>query len=123
MPKFSDKTFDTIKWIALIVLPASGTAYFGLASQFGLPGAPQVAGAVTIAVTFLGTILGFSTKQYNSDLKTLEAAGFGPPTDGVVELETDPGGIKRANLILEGDPETLLMNNDVITFRVKKPAA
>lgn len=40
--------------------------------------------------------------------------------DGYVELEEDPGGIIRANLIMEGDPETLLQTKSSIRFKIKR---
>ena len=42
--------------------------------------------------------------------------------DGYVELEEDPGGVKRANLVIEGDPETLLQRKKSIRFGVKRSA-
>lgn len=32
-----NKTYDLLKWVALILLPALGALYFGLASIWGLP--------------------------------------------------------------------------------------
>ena len=40
--------------------------------------------------------------------------------DGFVELEEDPGGVVRANLIVNGDPETLLTTKKSIHFKVKR---
>lgn len=42
--------------------------------------------------------------------------------DGYVELEEDPGGVKRANLVIEGDPETLLQRKKSIRFGIKRSA-
>lgn len=62
--KMSNKVYDTLKWIAMILLPAVGTLYFALASNWGLPFAEQIVGTVTAFDTFLGVILGISTYQY-----------------------------------------------------------
>ena len=35
--KMSNKTYDTLKWIAQYLLPAAGTLYFALAGIWGLP--------------------------------------------------------------------------------------
>lgn len=40
--------------------------------------------------------------------------------DGYVQLEEDPGGVIRANLIMNGDPETLLQTKKSIHFQVKR---
>lgn len=69
--KFSNKTYDFLKWIAQYLLPAAGTLYFALAGIWGFPYGEQVVGTITAVDTFLGVILGISTIQYNkSDSST-----------------------------------------------------
>ena len=63
--KFIQKTYNTLKWIAMYLLPAAGTLYFALAGIWGLPYGEQVVGTITAVDTFLGVILGISTAQYN----------------------------------------------------------
>ncbi len=60
----SNKTYDTLKWIAMIVLPALGTLYFALAGIWGLPYGEQVVGTITAVDTFLGALLGISSASY-----------------------------------------------------------
>ena len=60
----SNKTYDVLKWIAQILLPALGTLYFALASIWGFPYAEQIVGTITAIDAFLGIILGISTAQY-----------------------------------------------------------
>lgn len=62
--KFSNKTYDVLKWIAQYLLPALGTLYFALASIWGLPYGEQVVGTITALDTFLGVILGISSAGY-----------------------------------------------------------
>ena len=61
----SNKVYDTLKWIAMYLLPAVGTLYFALAGIWGLPYGEQIVGTITAIDTFLGVILGISTVQYN----------------------------------------------------------
>ena len=61
----NNKVYDVLKWIAMVLLPALGTLYFGLAGIWGMPAAEQVVGTITVVDTFLGVILGISTAQYN----------------------------------------------------------
>ena len=61
----SNKVYDTLKWIAMYLLPAVGTLYFALAGIWGLPYGEQIVGTITAIDTFLGVILGISTTQYN----------------------------------------------------------
>ena len=61
----SNKTFDTLKWIAQICLPALGTLYFGLAKIWNLPYSEEIVGTITAIDLFLGALLGISTLEYN----------------------------------------------------------
>lgn len=61
----SNKTYDILKFIAQIVLPALGTLYFALSSIWGLPYGEQIVGTITAVDAFLGALLGVSTVQYN----------------------------------------------------------
>lgn len=63
----SNKMYDVLKWIAMYLLPASGTLYFALSGIWGFPCGEQVVGTVTALDTFLGVILGISTAQYNNE--------------------------------------------------------
>lgn len=60
----SNKTYDTLKWIAQYLLPASGTLYFALAGIWGFPYGEEVVGTITAVDTFLGVLLGISSTQY-----------------------------------------------------------
>lgn len=63
--KLSNKVYDILKWIVMIVIPALTTAYVGLAAVWGWPYAEPVAKTSAIICTLLGAILGISTIQYN----------------------------------------------------------
>lgn len=60
----SNKTYDILKYIAQIVLPALGTLYFALSTIWGLPYGEQVVGTITAIDAFLGALLGISTAQW-----------------------------------------------------------
>lgn len=62
--KLSNKTYDILKWIAQLLLPAVATLYFALAGIWGFPYGEQIVGTITAIDTFLGVILGISTAQY-----------------------------------------------------------
>ena len=61
----NDKTYNILKWVALVLLPALGALYFGLAGIWGFPYGEQIVGTITVIDTFLGVIIGISTVQYN----------------------------------------------------------
>lgn len=62
--KLSNTTYDILKWIATLLLPALGTLYFALASIWGFPYGEQIVGTITAVDAFLGVILGISTSSY-----------------------------------------------------------
>lgn len=61
----SNKVYDILKWIAMIVLPALATLYLGLSNVWGLPYGEEVSTTITLVNTFLGAVLMISTSQYN----------------------------------------------------------
>ena len=63
----SNRVYDILKWIALVVLPALGTLYFALAGIWNFPYGEQVVGTIMAIDTFLGALLGISTVQYNKN--------------------------------------------------------
>lgn len=65
--KLSNKTYDILKWIAQILLPACGTLYFALSKIWGLPLATEVVGTVAAVDTFLGALLGISSMSYKKN--------------------------------------------------------
>ena len=65
----NNKTYDILKWIAQIVLPAIGTLYFALGSIWGLPYVEQIVGTITAIDAFLGALLGISSSRYNKEDK------------------------------------------------------
>ena len=68
--KLSNKVYDVLKWIALILLPAVGTLYFALAKIWGFPHATEIVGTISAVDAFLGAILGISTHNYHTDGET-----------------------------------------------------
>lgn len=61
----SNKLYDALKWIAMVLLPALATLYLALAGIWGFPYGEQVVGTITAINTFLGVCLGISSAQYN----------------------------------------------------------
>jgi len=107
------KVYDKLKFLVLILLPAFSTFYFAFGNIWGFPNVEKVIGSVTATELFLGAIIGISAASYKrSDARI----------DGEIHLGIDGGGISAANLVVPGDPETMLMTRDEITFKVIKPS-
>lgn len=64
-----NKTYDILKYIAQVVLPALGTLYFALAGIWGFPYGEAIVGTITAVDTFLGVLLGISSKKYYERLE------------------------------------------------------
>lgn len=67
--KMSNKTYDVLKFIAGIVLPALATLYAALAGIWSLPYPEQIPATIMAVDTFLGVVLGISTAKYNKAIK------------------------------------------------------
>ena len=63
----SNRTYDILKWVALVFLPALGTLYFALAGIWNFPYGEQIVGTITAIDTFLGGLLGVSSMKYDSE--------------------------------------------------------
>lgn len=64
----SNKTYDILKYIAQVVIPAVGTLYFALAGIWGFPYGEQIVGTLTAIDTFLGVLLKLSSDNYYKEL-------------------------------------------------------
>lgn len=109
--KITGKTYDVLKFLAQIVFPALGSAYFALASIWGLPAAEQVVGTIVVLDTFLGAVLQISASSFNATT-----------AKGVINVEPKPGGGKMFNLVLDGNPEEELETATRAIFEVKSTA-
>ena len=66
--KMNDKTYNLLKWIAMVVLPAMGTLYFALAGIWGFPFGEEIVGTITAIDSFLGALLGISSAAYKKNM-------------------------------------------------------
>lgn len=51
-------TYDILKWVGLLCIPACAAAYSGLAAIWGWPSAGEVAQTAAIVSTAIGCLLG-----------------------------------------------------------------
>lgn len=109
----SNKTYDTLKWIAQILLPALGALYFALSDLWNLPKVTEVVGTIAAVDTFLGVLLGITAAGYK---KTNDPhAGF------LQQTGVDPHtGMPDLGLTLTKTP-TELLGKKTITLHVDNP--
>lgn len=65
----SNKTYDILKWIVITVLPALLTLFGVIGATLGFGFTDTVITIGTAVITFLGTILGISSVNYNKNKK------------------------------------------------------
>lgn len=71
--KLSNKMYDVLKWVVIIVLPAISALYSGLAGVWGWPYAEQIVSTISCITVFLGAVLGFSSAKYKRSTLDEEA--------------------------------------------------
>ena len=65
----SNATFDFLKWVCIIGLPAIATLWFTLGKIWGFPYLSEIEATIIAIDTFLGALLGISTIQYNKEIE------------------------------------------------------
>lgn len=63
----TDKTYDILKRVALIVIPALATFVNAVGIVWGIPYANEATATITALGVFLGAALGVSSKNYEPD--------------------------------------------------------
>jgi hypothetical protein len=69
---FSNKIYDILKWIAIIVLPALATLVKVVFTIWGIPCGTEIATTITAFATFLGALLMISNANYQKTLDEFE---------------------------------------------------
>ena len=105
--KMDNKTYDTLKWIAQIVLPALGTLYAALAVIWNFPYGEQIVGTIAAIDTFLGAILKKSSDEYEGD--------------GTLIVDTSDPLKDIYSIAIDGYPE-MLAEKDQVLLKVNRPA-
>lgn len=104
----SDKAYAIVKWFVAVVMPAFSSLYFGLGNIYEWANVENVIGTSALITTFLGAVMGLSSKQYN------KSVGHGD----IVVREED--GQMKQSLQLEKTPEELAELSKVIFQVVHK---
>lgn len=71
--KLSDKTYDFLKILGTIIIPALAVFYTTLAEIWGLPFAEEVPKTIMAIDLLLNSCLGFSTANYYKELAKADA--------------------------------------------------
>ena len=85
----TNKTYDILKYIAQIVLPALGALYAALSPLWGLPYAEAIVGTIAAIDTFLGALLQISSNKYYNDGKDVACNITLNPDDDTASFNFD----------------------------------
>ena len=64
--KLSNKQYDIIKWVALVVIPALATLVLTVGKIWGLPYYDNIGATISAIGLFLAAIIGVSTSNYKA---------------------------------------------------------
>jgi hypothetical protein len=88
--------YDTLKWIALILLPALAVFVTGLNAYWDIPNQDAIAGTIILVDTLLGALLQISSNKQESFDGYLA-------TEGVNEVTGHP----NLKMVVTKDPATI----------------
>jgi hypothetical protein len=69
---FSNKVYDYLKWLCIIVLPALSILVKTLCAIWGIPFGDEIATTITALATCLGAILMISNVNYYKNEETVD---------------------------------------------------
>lgn len=65
--KMSNETYNKVKWVVSVVLPAAGVLVGTLGKAYGWSGTDLAVTTIAAITTFLGATMLYSTGQYNKE--------------------------------------------------------
>lgn len=81
----SNKVYDALKWVALVLLPALASFYLALSASWNLPHPTEIAATIAALDIFLAALIGVSTSNYKIRAATVGfniRDAFGSPETG-----------------------------------------
>ena len=103
--KITNKSYDIIKWIVVIVIPAVITLYSTLGSIWEFPYVQEITGTLAAIDVFLGVIMKISSASYNKEY------------DGILHVDTVNDEATDKYLFEVNDLDQLA-NKDKITLKI-----
>lgn len=67
-----NKVYDILKWVCIIMLPASAVLVQAICKIWNLPFGTEIATTITAIATFLGALLMISNANYQKELDVKE---------------------------------------------------
>lgn len=66
-----DKIYNVLKWVLVIVVPALNVFLTTIFALYHIPHIEIVVGTISAVATFVGALIGVSTKSYNKKFEDL----------------------------------------------------
>lgn len=109
----SNKTYDALKFVAQILLPALAVFYISVAPLWGLPKQEEVAGTIVALDLLLGALLRVSTSKYQNSEKAY---------DGYLDANgaDEDTGVPNLKMVITKMPEEIL-SGKVARLKVGSP--
>lgn len=105
--KISSSTYDKLKFVALIVLPALAAFYLGFGNLWEFPETEKVATSIMLVDGLLGALLQIDNARFKKDPQRLDgylgSTGVDPDT-----------GIPDLQLVVTTDPRELVKSKNAI---------
>src|SRR5262245_58038313 len=83
----NNKTYDVLKFVALVALPALATLYLGLGQLWDIPATDEVVATIVLVDTFLGAILQISSSKYEPGFDGYLGSSGNDPDTGIPNLQ------------------------------------
>lgn len=110
-----NKTYDRLKWVSLVLLPALSVLYVGLGELWNVPAVREVVGTIALIDTVLGLLLGTSSKKY-------QALTDSPTVMGELVVEQDFDGTPTRVMVDPYDKVPVFREGSLAAFKVtRKP--
>lgn len=103
---FSNETYDRLKWVAQIFLPAFTVFVAAIFSLLELPYGTQVVGVLSAFDAFLGALLKKSSDEYEGD--------------GTIYIDDSDPEVDRYTLAIP-DYVTGMQNKDTFMLKIRHP--
>ena len=102
----SSETYDKLKFLTQIGLPALGAFYVAIAGLWNLPYPNEVSGTVLAVVTLLGVLLGVSSKRFKEAEAVYDGTMFVGEDRNRLELDHDLESLEKKDVLkLKVTPE------------------
>jgi len=107
------KTYDRLKWVALVLMPALASLYFALGELWHFPNVQQIVATITILDTFLGLLLGKSSKNFQDNMADSKYMGE-------INIVQDYDGTPTRMQVEPKDKKPIFEEGKLVQFRVKR---